>query len=368
MAKKMKFAADNVGKMSKPQYNLNLYFELSPDLLCIAGYDGYFRKINPAVSKTLGYTMEELYARPINDFVYPDDQEITSRVRAELTHAKPLYNFENRYLTKTGEIVWLSWTSIPIESEQVIFAVAKNITHKKSLEEERNALLANATQINNELQQITYTTSHDLRAPVNSLLSLFQMMDASKVNDQDTVLLMNYLQLASEQLKQTLDNYVDLLKEKQSGKPKVEEVDLSATLERVLQSIGALVQTSKVTIHQDFSAVEKINFNRTYLQSIFLNLLTNAIQYRRPDCLPVISITTSKTNDGTRLTFSDNGLGFDMDKVKDRIFGLHNTFHNRTHSKGIGLYLVHSHVTSLGGKIEVQSKLNEGTTFSIWFR
>lgn len=354
--------------MNEPKYNLDLFFELSPDLLCIAGYDGYFRRINPAVSKTLGYTVDELYARPINDFVYPDDQEITSHVRTELTRAKPLHNFENRYVTKNGEIVWLSWTSVPIESERVIFAVAKNITHRKKQEEERDALLANTTKINNELQQLTYTTSHDLRAPVNSLLSLFQMMDASKVGDQDTLLLLNYLQLASEQLKQTLDNYVDLLKEKQSGKPNIEEVSLTSTLERVLLSVGALVQTSKVTIHKDFSAVDRIAFNKAFLQSIFLNLITNAIQYRRPDCLPVISITSSKASEGTLLMFSDNGLGFDMEKVKGKIFGLHNTFHNRSDSKGIGLYLVHSHITSLGGKIEVESKVNEGTTFRILFR
>lgn len=93
-----------------------LFFELSPDLLCIAGYDVYFKKINGAVSKLLGYSMEELYARPINDFIYPADQDITSKVRADLTRSKPLLNFENRYVTKGGEIVWLSWTSLPVES------------------------------------------------------------------------------------------------------------------------------------------------------------------------------------------------------------------------------------------------------------
>jgi PAS domain S-box-containing protein len=354
--------------MNEPGYRFDLFFEVSPDLLCIAGYDGYFKKINAAVSKTLGYSMEELYAKPINDFVYPEDQEITARVRKELTRSKPLYNFENRYLTKNGDIVWLSWTSMPVDSEQVIFAVAKNISHKKKLEEERNILLANATQINKDLQQITYTTSHDLRAPVNSLLSLFQMMDASKVNDEDTLLLLNYLQLATEQLKQSLNNHVDLLKEKQNGKPRVEEVSFRATLQRVLQSIGALVQTAKATIDADFSAADKIHFNKAYLESIFLNLITNAIQYARPDRHPVISIATSRSQDGTHLTFSDNGLGFDMEKVKDKIFGLHNTFHNHADSKGIGLYLIHSHITSLGGKIEVESKVNEGTTFRILFR
>src|SRR5207247_2022497 len=137
-------------------YKLETFFELSPDLLCIAGFDGYFKRINPAVSKLLGYTNEELYSKPINEFVYRDDMDITSKVREELTKSNPLFNFENRYLTKSGEIVWLSWTSLPVDSDKLIFAIAKNITHKKKLEEERNLLLANLTKINKDLKQLAY--------------------------------------------------------------------------------------------------------------------------------------------------------------------------------------------------------------------
>ncbi|RYD88760.1 MAG: PAS domain S-box protein, partial [Sphingobacteriales bacterium] len=114
---------------------LEYLFDLSPDLLCIAGYDGYFKKINPAVSKTLGYTNEELFARPINSFVHPDDQEITSKNRQRIREDNPLINFENRYLTKSGETVWLSWTSMPIKRDQMVFAIAKIINHKKKIEE-----------------------------------------------------------------------------------------------------------------------------------------------------------------------------------------------------------------------------------------
>ena len=117
------------------QFDLAYFFELSPDLLCIAGYDGYFKKINPAVSKTLGYSNEELFASPINSFVHPGDQEITSKNRQSLTENFPLHNFENRYVTKTGETVWLSWTSMPIERDKLIFAIAKIVIYKKKLEE-----------------------------------------------------------------------------------------------------------------------------------------------------------------------------------------------------------------------------------------
>jgi len=115
--------------------NLEIFFESSPDLLCIAGFDGYFKKINAAVSKTLGYTMEELFARPINSFVYPEDQGVTSKKRENLKVGITLMNFDNRYVTKNGDLVWLTWTSVPIEGQELIFAIAKDITYKKKIEE-----------------------------------------------------------------------------------------------------------------------------------------------------------------------------------------------------------------------------------------
>src|SRR5690606_288083 len=116
-------------------FDLEYFFELTPDLLYVAGFDGYFKKINPAVSKTLGYTREELMAKPINSFIHPEDQHVTASKRALIKKNVPLLNFDNRYITKSGDVVWLTWTSMPIESEQVVFAIAKNITYRKKLEE-----------------------------------------------------------------------------------------------------------------------------------------------------------------------------------------------------------------------------------------
>lgn len=352
--------------MSDTNFKYELLFDLSPDLLCIAGYDGYFKKINHAVSNLLGYTMEELYARPINDFVYHEDKETTARVRNELTKSKPLLNFENRYVTKSGKIVWLSWTSLPVESERLIFAIAKNITHKKRQEAERNALLANLTKVNKDLKQLTYTTSHDIRSPVSGFLSLINLIDVSKINDPQTLELIEVIKLAGKNLKQTLNNYVDSL----SIKHTIEEEDLqfNEALDNVLLSIASLIQVSKATIQSDFSQQKTIRFNKGYLESIFLNLITNSIKYARPENPPMISISSEKVNGVTQLIVADNGMGFDMEKVNDKIFGLHQKFYDHADSKGIGLYLVHTHVTSLGGSINVESKINEGTRFIISFK
>jgi len=360
--------ADLPNPVINDAFNLELLFELSPDLLCIAGYDGYFKRINQTVSNTLGYTKKELFERPISSFIHEEDRDITAKNRAQLVLNTPLLNFENRYVTKDGEIVWLSWTSMPIDSEQVVFAIAKNITHKRKVDDDRNLLLANLTKINNDLKQLTYTASHDLRSPVNNLLAIFNFMDLSKIQDKETLDFIGMLKGATENLKSTLNNYVDVLTKKDVLNVQLEELDLNECLQVVLQSLRSLIQDSKATIQTDFSDFATVKFNKAYLESIFLNLITNAIKYVKPDCSPIISIYSKVQDNVKQLIFNDEGQGFDMDKVKDKIFGFNQKFHNHADSKGIGLYLVYNHVTSLGGRITIESKLNEGARFVISFK
>lgn len=122
-------------KLKSQVFDLEYFFEVSPDFLCIAGFDGYFKKINPAVSKVLGYSESELFASPINAFIHPDDRERTAEKRRALLQGRSLLNFENRYVTKDGAVVWLSWTSVPIKKDSLVFAIAKDITYRKQLEE-----------------------------------------------------------------------------------------------------------------------------------------------------------------------------------------------------------------------------------------
>ena len=352
----------------KTDYHFDNFFNISADFICIAGFDGYFKRINPAVSKSLGFTEEELYAKPITSFIYGPDLVSTIVTREEVYKNKPLLNFENRYLTKSGAIVWLSWTSMPVVSEKLVYAIAKNITHKKKVEEERNLLLANLTQINKELTVLSHKTSHDLKSPINNMLSVFSLIDNSKIHDPDTLELINILKLTSENLKQTLSDSIDELIINENINTQIEEINLYESLKEVLISINSLVQDSKAIINVDFSAFENVTFNRAYMKSIFLNLVTNSIKYAKPHHVPVITILSKKVNEVNQLIFSDDGLGFDMEKVKDKIFGLYEKFHGNVDSNGIGLYLVYNHVTSLGGKIAVESIINEGATFTISFK
>ncbi|WP_322572632.1 PAS domain-containing sensor histidine kinase [Rhodohalobacter sp.] len=351
----------------RTDYSLSPFFDLSHDLLCIAGFDGYFKRVNPAVCNVLGYSEEELLSKPIHHFQHPDDKEITRRTREPILYGKPLTNFENRYITKQGSVVWFAWTSIPVGDDELIYAIAKNITHKKKHEEERNQLLSELSRNNSRLKQLNYTTSHDLRAPVGNLISIFSLMDVSHIRDEETRLFIKMLKESAENLKMTLDDYLDGLKNQDSGAIELVDTGIINVIDSIRYTLDSLIKESSTTFRIDLSDFESVMFNPKYLESIFLNLITNSIKYAHPERNPVITIKTEITNGKKRLTFSDNGIGFDSDKEKENVFGLNQTFHENRDSKGIGLYLVYNHITNLGGRITVDSKVDEGTTFVITF-
>ncbi len=347
-------------------FDYQRFFELSQDLLCIAGPDGYFKRVNPAVSALLGYSDDELYSRPIDAFVHPDDSHATRASRQSLARST-LRNFENRYLTKGGDVVWLAWTSHLIEDSGLVFAVAKNVTHRKRLEAERVALVEELTRVNSDLKALTLTTSHDLRSPLNNLLMVADLLDLDQISDPETVELIEVLRRSADVLHANLNKYVDALSGPSDGPPPREVVRLSASLETVAESISSLIASSGATLKSDFSRLDQLVLTETLLESILLNLITNAIKYARPGVPPVIRIQADRVDDACRLVVSDNGLGLDLPAVGDRLFGLNQTFHAHPDSKGVGLYLVHRHVTSVGGHITVDSTVGEGTAFTISF-
>lgn len=137
--------------------DLLMLFETTPDLVCVADKIGYFKNFNAAVPSTLGYTREELLAQPIAVHMHPEDREMTLNRRAQLLKGDTMVNFQNRYITKNGRIVWLEWTSVYLPERELVFAIAKNITARKEMEhevhEEFVKLKQQATQFKSNLEK-----------------------------------------------------------------------------------------------------------------------------------------------------------------------------------------------------------------------
>jgi signal transduction histidine kinase len=143
---------------------------------------------------------------------------------------------------------------------------------------------------------------------------------------------------------------------------------LTEVFENVFGQLSFQIDAYKPILKIDFENVTVVNVNKTYIESILLNLLTNSIKYRSESRTLKITITATQLNDSITLVFKDNGIGIDLERNRDKIFGLYQRFHDYPDSKGLGLYLVKSQVEAMGGNISIDSEVNKGTTFTLIFK
>lgn len=351
---------------SSNQYDFQRFFELSGDLLVIAGDDGYFKRVNPAVEQLLGYTAEELCNRPMLEFQHPDDREITSNRRRRLFETGALVTgFENRYITSKGEVVWLSWTSMPSPEEKLVFAVAKNITHRKLFEQERNRMLEKVVQTNAELKQLSYATSHDIRLPVNNLLATFEVLDSLAVDDRELREMHEVLRQSAIQLKHTLDAYLEEINNRLAGQESFEAVALLPQVEQVLESLSQSIKAADGELRLWFGKEVVVWGNAVQLRSIFMNLFSNALKYVRKGVPPIIEVHAFRQDGKWEISVNDNGTGFDATKYADLIFQPNTRLNNEVEGKGIGLHLVREMLERMGGSIRVESEPGAGSCFII---
>lgn len=249
-----------------------------------------------------------------------------------------------------------------------ILIASQNITQQKRNEAEREMLIEKMTQKNNDLQQFSYITSHNLRSPLSNLMGIIKLLDTSSISDPVTVMLLKSFEECTMQLNDTVKDLMDILLIKNTTDSKKQKLDLRKTFEKVIQSVQTAINEKNMSITTDFDHAHEVEFNRTYLESILLNLVTNAVKYSSPKRNPKVAIKTEKTDGGLKLYFSDNGLGIDLKRNKDRIFGLYQRFHDHADSKGLGLYMVNSQIQVMGGAIDVESEVDKGTTFILTFK
>ncbi len=225
------------------------------------------------------------------------------------------------------------------------------------------------TQNNKDLKQFSYITSHNLRAPISNLLGLLQLVDRKKITDPLLLEILNGFKTSTELLNDTINDLAKVLVIKNNAPMPQEKIVLQDMLDKVLGQIKNLIDEHQPAIGTGFAEVQSIPFSSTYMESIFLNLLTNAIKYKSPDRKLKIDIDAYyESEDKIIFVFTDNGIGLDVERYKDRLFGLYQRFHNHPDSRGLGLYLVRSQLESLGGSINIKSKVGEGTSFILTFK
>lgn len=328
--------------------------------------------VNEAFTRNTGYTKDDVIGKTPRILQGPlTNRKELDRLKECMKKWQPC-EVETINYKKNGEPFWINFSIVPIADERGWFthwiSIQRDITERKEAEEERQLLIEELSNSLKELKQFTYITSHNMRAPVTNLLGIFSVLDTSNITDEFTLKLIEGIRTSTNNLNETLNDLIKILIIKENINLTVEELNFKEILEKVTLSINNIIETSNVKINDNFEEIEVVNFNKSYLQSIFLNLITNSIRYADPERDIIIDIKSRISRNGNiQILFSDNGLGMDMQKVGDEIFGLYKVFHKHPDSKGMGLYLVHSQVTALGGTITVDSKVGVGTTFTITF-
>lgn len=327
---------------------------------------------NQAFSKMSGYKASEVIGKSPLIFRGENSDEKEFEKLISSVKNEQATNIETISYKKDGEEYWVSFSMIPIFDKDGKLShwisIQRDITDQKNQEKEKEQLIRELTQNNKDLKQFSYITSHNLRAPLSNLTGLLNLIEDIPVENSDLKLILNGFTKSTHLLNETINDLVKVVIIKDNPSIQKENVLFSEVFESVFNQLNYLINLHQPIIKINLEKDSLSNINKAYLESIILNLLTNAIKYRDHSRKLKISISTKENEDQTILTFEDNGIGIDIERNKDKIFGLYQRFHNYPDSKGLGLYLVKSQVETMGGTIDVQSEVDKGTKFTLTFK
>ncbi|MFE3867920.1 PAS domain S-box protein [Flavobacterium sp. LS2P90] len=328
--------------------------------------------VNPAFSIMSGYHTDEIIGKTPNIFKGPnsDQQEYKKLITALKKREECL--IETISYKKNKEEYWVRFSMIPIyNTENELshwISIQRDVSEEKKQEKEKEQLIRELTQNNKDLKQFSYITSHNLRAPLSNLTGLLDLIEDIPIENQELKEILNGFSKSTHLLNDTINDLVKVIIIKDNPSIQKEAVPLKEIFENVFNQLSFQIELYKPIIKLHFEKVSILNTNKAYLESILINLLTNALKYKSENRKLKITITANETDNAVYLICKDNGIGIDLERHRDKVFGLYQRFHNYPDSKGLGLYLVKSQVESMGGTISIESEVNKGTTFTLTFK
>ena len=328
--------------------------------------------VNPAFTTMTGYKSSEVIGKTPTVFMGRKSVENQLSNLSKALKGKEEFKFETLNHTKNGEEYWVNFSMIPITNKEGEhshwISIQRDITEEKKREKEKEQLIRELTQNNKDLKQFSYITSHNLRAPLSNLTGLLNLIEEIPVDNPELKEILNGFSKSTHLLNETINDLVKVVIIKDNPSIQKEEVLIKDVFENVFNQLSFLISLHKPILKIELEKVTILNINRAYLESILLNLFTNAIKYRSPKRTLRVFVSSKEVGENIILIFKDNGIGIDLERNGDKIFGLYQRFHNHPDSKGLGLYLVKSQVESMGGTINVESEVDKGTTFTITFK
>ncbi|MCK0157272.1 PAS domain S-box protein [Cellulophaga sp. F20128] len=353
--------------------------ESAPDAMVIVNEKGKIQLINKQTEKLFGYNANELFGKSV-EILMPHRLTSTHTTLRENFFANPktrgtIPGAELFGIHKNGQEIPIQISLSPFQTEEglLVSAAIRDVTEQKitqakiiNAKNELESLAQKLTIQNDQLADFAHITSHNLRAPVSNLNSLLDFYNNSESEDEKIILFEKFEKVIHH-LTGTLNTLVESLRAKNVSLEDMEDVSFEEVLHKTKEILGGQIMNTAAVITSDFSKIGKINYNKIYLESIFLNLLSNSIKYKSEARVPVIHIESEINNGKITLKFKDNGLGIDLKMHGHKLFGLNKTFHRHKDAKGVGLFITKTQIEAMGGTIRAASKVNEGTTFYLNF-
>lgn len=324
----------------------------------------------------VGYTLEEL--KPVSkktwyNFVHPNDLVIAKKaLEVCFKREAEYYECEYRMKHKNGEWVWVhdrgkvidwSFDNKPI----VMLGTHADITQRKNSEQELINTLDIVSEQNKRLLNFTHITSHNLRSHIGNFQMLLNLLP-EETDEHKKKELIEFLITIANDLQETVHYLNEVLQIQTNLNQQVKKINLHTEVEKVLVSLKAVITETSAVTHNEIPLNLHINYSPEYIEGILLNLITNAIKYRHHSRNPVIYIKAQKNEKYIILQIEDNGMGIDLDLHGQKLFGMYKTFHSNKDARGLGLFITKNQVDAMGGKIEVESKVDIGSTFKVFIK
>lgn len=333
---------------------------------------GSFLETNLRFQQLFGYTLSEIKDLNIVDITHPDDmQEDLDKMKLLRQGVVREFSMQKRIKRKDGELRWVNLTVSPLweegETPSTHIGIIEDIHDKKTAETHLKESYEMVMEQNKRLLNFSYIVSHNLRSHssnIESILNLFE--ETGDPEERENYMLM--LGKVSAALNQTLYDLNEVVSIQTNLDLTVQNLKVKDYLDETLGLLKVEIEKRKAKIYTDVPEEMVVKFNAAYMESVLLNLLTNSLRYSSPNREPEIHITGKKAGNMWMLSVKDNGIGIDLERNRDKLFGLYKTFSNRPNSRGVGLFITKNQIDAMDGRIEVESEVDSGATFKVYFK